>query len=244
MTLRFASDGRLPQTRTILDVPDGIVRDPEVSWDGSQIVFAMRKNSRDDYHIYQMELDAGEPVQLTSGSELSDVEPAYLPDGRLLFNSTRDLKFCQCNRHPMGNLFVMSPDGTNILQIGGNNLWEGHPSLLPDGRILYSRWEYVDRQFGPSFGLWTCNPDGTGHALFYGNNAWAPGSILDARIIPETETVVCIFGACHDLPWGAMAIVDRRQGMDGSDPVLQIWPAWTREVAGEPAECAMASRAH
>ena len=217
------------ETRTILDVPEGIVRDPEVSWDGSHVVFAMRRNAKDDYHIYQMDLEGSQPVQLTSGAELSDVEPTYLPDGRLLFNSTRDLKFCQCNRHPMGNLFVMAPDGTNMLQIGGNNLWEGHPSVMPDGQILYSRWEYVDRQFGPSFGLWTCNPDGTGHALYYGNNAWAPGSILDARVIPGTERVLCIFGACHDLPWGAMAIVDRRRGLDGSDPVQQIWPAWTRK---------------
>ena len=232
-TVRFGPDGRAAEVRTLLEVPQGIARDPEVSFDGRRIVFAMRKTKADDYHIYEMTLSPrlgpGDVRQLTFGSKLADVEPMVLPDGRIAFNSTRDLKFCQCNRHPMGNLFAMDADGANLIQIGGNDLWEGHPSLLSDGTILYSRWEYVDRQFGPSFGLWTCNPDGTNHVLYYGNNAWAPGTILDARAIPGSSRVVCIFGACHDLPWGAMAIVDRHYGMDGSKPVVRIWPASTRK---------------
>ena len=107
-----------------------------------------------------------------------------MPNGKIVFSSTRDVKYCQCNRHISPNLFVMEADGRNILQIGRNNLAELHASLLPDGRILYDRWEYVDRHFGPSFGLWTCNPDGTNHALYYGSNAWSPGAIIQARAIP------------------------------------------------------------
>ena len=118
-----------------------------------------------------------------------------------MFSSTRDVKYCQCNRHICPNLFVMDADGRNVLQIGHNNLPELHASLMPDGRILYDRWEYVDRQFGPSFGLWTCNPDGTNHALYYGSNAWSPGAMIDARAIPGSHRVVCIFGSCHDRPW-------------------------------------------
>jgi hypothetical protein len=100
---------------------------------------------------------------------------------------------------------------------------------MPDRRILYSRWEYVDRQFRPSFGRWTCHPDGTAHSLIYGNNARTPGSIVDGHVIPGTGLVLCVFGACHDLPSGAPVIVDRRRGMDGSSPVVRIWPAWTRK---------------
>jgi len=227
-TIRFGPGGDVAEVKTLLEAPEGIARDPEVSFDGRRIVFAMRKNKADDYHVYEIGADGSGLKQLTFGSKLSDVEPVYLPDGRIAFNSTRDLKFCQCNRHPMGNLFAMDADGANMVQIGGSTLWEGHPSLLSDGRLLYSRWDYVDRQFGPSFGLWTCNPDGTAHALCYGNNAWTPGSILDGHAIPGTQNIVCIFGACHDLPWGAMAIVDRRRGLDGSEPVTHIWPANAR----------------
>jgi len=211
--------------RTIVDPGEsGVVRDPAVSFDVKRIVFSMRRSRDDDYHIYEVDADGRNLRQLTAGTMVADIGPAYLPDGRIVFSSTRDVKYCQCNRHICPNLFVMDPDGRNLLQIGHNNLPELHASLMPDGRILYDRWEYVDRQFGPSFGLWTCNPDGTNHALYYGSNAWSPGAMIDARVVPGSEQVVCVFGSCHDRPWGALTIVDRRRGMDGPEPVVRIWP--------------------
>ena len=97
-------------------------------------------------------------AQLTDGSGLSDIDPIYLPDGRILFTSTRETKFCMCNRHVMGNLYVIRADGTGIEQIGHSTLHEGHPSLLPDGRVIYDRWEYVDRNFGDAQGVWSVQP--------------------------------------------------------------------------------------
>ena len=202
----------------------GLVRDPEVRFDARRIVFSMRRSRDDDYHVYEVDCDGRNLRQLTSGKMEADIDPAYLPNGRIVFSSTRDLKYCQCNRHVSPNLFVMDADGRNVQQIGHNNLPELHASLLPDGRILYDRWEYVDRQFGPSYGLWTCNPDGTRHALYYGSNAWSPGAIIQARAIPVGGQVVCTFGSCHDRPWGAMAVIDRRLGMGGPEPVVHIWP--------------------
>ena len=218
------------KVRTVIAVPKGIARDPDVAFDGLRIVFSMRHDVEDEYHVYEINADGSGLRQLTWGARLSDVDPLYLPNGRIAFSSTRDVKYCQCNRHIMPNLFSMNADGSNVIQIGGNDLTELHGSLLSDGRILYDRWEYVDRHFGPSFGLWTMNPDGTNHALFYGNNSWAPGAIIDARQIPGSERVVCIFGSCHDRPWGALAIVDRRMGMDGSEPVVKLWPETGRSL--------------
>ena len=103
-------------------------------------------------------------------------------------------------------------DGANIQQIGHSTLHEGHAALLPDGRILYDRWEYVDRNFGDAQGVWTVNPDGTNHAIHWENNTNSPGAVLDARPIPGTDLFVCVFSSCHDRPWGALAIVDRRRG--------------------------------
>ncbi|MDQ1255523.1 MAG: hypothetical protein QG656_115, partial [Candidatus Hydrogenedentes bacterium] len=210
---------------TLLDVPEGIARDIEVRCDGQRILFSMRRDIADDYHLYEMNADGSDVRQLTYGSGLTDIDPFYLPNGQIAFSSTREPKYCQCNRHIMANLFVMDADGANIRQIGHNDLFEGHGCVLPDGRILYDRWEYVDRHFGPSFGLWTVNPDGTNHALYYGNNAWSPGGILDARAVPGTEWVIATFGSCHDRPWGALAIVDRRLGLDGTKPIVRSWPA-------------------
>jgi hypothetical protein len=215
----------LPGVKTLLAVPEGIVRDPDVSFDGRKILFAMRRDRKDDYHLYETKADGTELKQLTYGSGISDIDPIYLPDGRILFSSSREPKYCMCNRHIMCNLFTMDADGANIQQIGHSTLHEGHASLLPDGRILYDRWEYVDRNFGDAQGLWTVNPDGTSHVVYYGNNTGSPGAKLEARPIPGTELVLCTFSSCHDRPWGALAMLDRRKGVDGREPVIRTWPA-------------------
>jgi hypothetical protein len=211
--------------RTLMEAGLGCIRDPDVSFDGRTILISFRRDAKDDYHIYELHRDGSGLRQLTFGPGLADIDPLYLPGGQIAFSSTRDVKYCQCNRHISPNLFRMESDGANPVQIGVNDLPELRASVMPDGRLLYERWEYVDRQFGPSYGLWTANPDGTAHALYYGNNSWVPGAIMYARAIPGTEQVVCIFGSCHDSPWGALAIIDRRIGSDGAAPVVKIWPS-------------------
>ena len=218
-----------PQT-TLYEAPKGIVRDPDVSFDGKKILFSMRLDASDDYHLYEINADGTDLKQLTFGSGISDIDPIYLPNGQILFTSTREPKYCMCNRHIMGNLFTMEADGANIQQIGHSTLHEGHASLLPDGRVIYDRWEYVDRNFGNAQGLWTTNPDGTNHVVYYGNSTDSPGAKLEARAIPGTEQVICTFSSCHDRPWGALAILDRRLGVDGRAPVLRTWPASAIEL--------------
>jgi len=215
---------------TLYNVPKGIVRDPDVHFDGKKILFSMRLDASDDFHLYEINVDGTRLKQLSFGTGVSDIDPIYLPNGQILFTSTREPKYCMCNRHIMGNLFTMEADGANIQQIGHSTLHEGHASLLPDGRIIYDRWEYVDRNFGNGQGLWTTNPDGTNHVVYYGNSTESPGAKLEARVIPGTEQVICTFSSCHDRPWGALAILDRRLGVDGRAPVLRTWPAAAIEL--------------
>jgi len=209
---------------TLVNLPHGVARDPEVSFDGRRILFSMRRDIKDDYHLYEIRADGTGLKQLTFGAGVSDIDPLYLPDGRIAFTSTREPKYCMCNRHIMGNLFRMDADGANIHQIGRSTLFEGHGSVMPDGRILYDRWEYVDRNFGDAQGVWTCNPDGTNHVLYWGNNTRSPGAVLDNRIIPGTERFIATLSSCHDRPWGAIGILDRRRGTDGKSPILRTWP--------------------
>ncbi|MDO5553113.1 MAG: hypothetical protein Q4G68_05080 [Planctomycetia bacterium] len=227
------------EVHVLLNVPEGIVRDPCVHFDGQRILVSLRWNLQDDFHIYEMDLRGRDPWtttvnrddlrQLTYGSGLSDIDPQYLPNGRIVFSSSREPKYCMCNRHIMMNLHTMEADGSNILQIGHSTLYEGHSSLLPDGRILYYRWEYVDRNFSDAEGAWTVNPDGTNHALFWGNNTESPATTIDPRIMPGSSSeYVCTMTACHISPWGAIGVIDRRKGLDGKAPVVQVWPqeAW------------------
>ena len=240
------------QTQTLLELPDGIVRDPCVSFDAKKILVSIRKSKEDDYHIYEYEVDLTCPTitihgadsneqvaklagltQLTFGGGLSDIDPLYLPSGEILFSSTREPKYCMCNRHIMCNLFTMNPDGSRMQQIGHSTLFEGHASLLSDGRVVYDRWEYVDRNFGDAQGVWMTNPDGTNHAIYWGNNTNSPGGVLDTRVLPGSDSMfLCTFSSCHDRPWGAIALVDRRKGIDGKEPVLQTWPSSAIDLVG------------
>ena len=233
-----AVDPTTGTVRTLLDAPAGAVRDAEMSFDGHKVLFSMRRDAKDDYHVHELDVASLSVRQLTFGRGVSDFDPLYLPDGRIAFSSTREPKYCMCNRHIMGNLFRMDADGANVQQIGKSTLHEGHGCLMPDGRILYDRWEYVDRNFGDAQGLWTSNPDGTNHAVYYGNNTPSPGGILDARVIPHTggNRFIATYSSCHDRPWGALAIVDRSRGIDTprnpkdprDGPEMHLWPegAW------------------
>ncbi|MBN1819027.1 MAG: hypothetical protein JW828_16830 [Sedimentisphaerales bacterium] len=218
-------DVKTGKVQTLLETVAGVIRDPDVHFDGTRILFSMRRDIRDPYHIYEINSDGSGLKQLTFADGISDIDPVYLPDDTIVFSSTREPKYCMCNRHIMANLFRMEADGANIHQIGKSTLFEGHGSLLPDGRLLYDRWEYVDRNFGDAQGLWTVNPDGTNHAIYWGNNTASPGAVIDAREINGAQQVVCTFSSCHDRPWGAMAIIDRRLALDGRPGVVRTWPA-------------------
>ena len=119
------------------------------------------------------------------------------------------------------------------------DLRDGLPAAL---NRLVARWQnplrefayqYL-RNFGDAQGLWTVNPDGTNHAVFWGNNTPAPGGVIDARPLPGGDRVLCILGSCHDRPWGALAIVDPRLGLDGRKPVVRTWPAGAADLVRDP----------
>jgi hypothetical protein len=211
--------------KTLVESKTGVVRDPELSFDAQKVIFSMRKSKDDSYSLYEINIDGTGLKQLTFARGVSDIDPLYLPDGGIVFSSTRQPKYCMCNRHIMANLYRMNADGSNISQIGVSTLFEGHASLMNDGRILYDRWEYVDRNFGDAQGLWTVNPDGARHSVYYGNNTKSPDGVIDGRQMGNSDLVAAIFTACHERPWGSLAIIDRKKGVDGIDPVVRIWPA-------------------
>ena len=67
------------KSRTVIETQEGVVRDPEVSFDGKKIIFSMRKNREDFYHIYEINTDGSGLRQLTFAEGVSDIDPLYLP---------------------------------------------------------------------------------------------------------------------------------------------------------------------
>lgn len=220
------------KTRVLVSAPKGIIRRPCVNFDGRHIVFAMCGDGGDRFHIYEVEVDpetlftdAGEvePRQLTSAPDVYDVDPIYLPDGKIAFCSTRDHKYVPCAGQLVPQLFRMDGDGANIHQITRSTVHENELSLTPHGRILYSRWDYVDRNFGDGHGYWVTNPDGTSQAIVWGNNTSHPAAPWTARMMPDGR-LLCILGNHHGSLGGALALIDPRKAIDGRKSIVRTWP--------------------
>jgi cytochrome c553 len=200
--------------RILLEDKDGTIRDPVVHYDAKRILFSYRPGQTPNFHLYEIDLDGQHLRQLTDGP-FDDIEPCYLPDGGLGFISSRCKRWVQCWVTQAATMHRCDADGKNIRPLSANIEQDNTPWPLPDGRILYQRWEYVDRSQMHFHHLWTANPDGTGEMVFYGN--MNPGTVmLDAKPIPETQKVVAIFSPIHGLPEhnGAITVIDPRKGPD------------------------------
>jgi len=202
------------QVAVLLDDPNGAFRDPQVHYDGKRVVFSWRRDGADYYHLYEVNVNGTGLRQLTDGP-FDDIEPTYLPDGGIMFPSTRCNSWVCCGSFKVTTLHRCDGDGTNIRKISSSALNENTPSVLPDGRVLYMRWEYVDRNQMRYQHLWTMNPDGTGVMVYYGNQF--PGNVfLDGKPIPGTNRVVYVESPYHGLldHAGVLMTVDPRNGPD------------------------------
>ena len=201
-------------TETVLldDAAAGAVRDPCLSADGQTILFIWRKSGENYYHLYTIPVTGGTPTQLTDGP-WNDFEAIWVPDGGIVFCSTRCHRWIPCFEAEVANLHRCDADGSNIRSISSNVETECAPWMLPDGRIIYMRWEYTEKDRAVFHNLWTVNPDGTNHQIYFGNVKGLEYVWNDAKPIPGTEAVVFV-AHNHGGPehTGSIAIVDQQGG--------------------------------
>ncbi len=205
---------RTKQVATLIDDPKGGVRDPQVSYDGKKILFAYRKDDTENYHLHEMNVDGTGLKQLTDGP-WDDIEPTYVPDGGIVFVSNRCKRWVNCWLTQVAVLHRCDADGKNIHEISSNNEHDNTPWPMPDGRLLYTRWEYVDRSQVHYHHLWATYPDGTAQTVFYGN--LHPGiAMLDAKPIPNSDKFVVSFSPGHGQAehQGVVTVVDPKAGPD------------------------------
>jgi len=218
-------DGAYGKVRAMIEDHDGIIRNPDVSFDGERILFAWKKSDRqDDFHIYEMEIATGEIRQLTHGVGYADYEGAYLPDDNILFSSTRCGQTVDCNWVEVSNLYLMDGDGRHMRRIGFDQVHTIFPTVTDDGRVLYTRWEYSDRgQIFPQ-PLFQMNSDGTNQREFYGNNSWFPTNIIHGRKVPGSRKVLAIVTGHHRPAQGKLAVIDPAAGRQEGRGVQLIAP--------------------
>ncbi|MDO4630016.1 MAG: hypothetical protein Q4C70_12615 [Planctomycetia bacterium] len=216
--LELTPEGEYRETILISD-PCGVIRDPEISWDGKSVIFAWKKSDRlDDFHIYRMDLATKKVTQLTFGLGWADYEPCELPGGDIIFNSTRCSQVVDCWWTEVANLYRMDAEGRFMRRMTFDQVHDNYPTWTHDGRIIYTRWDYNDRgQIFPQ-GLFQMNPDGTGQTALYGNNSWFPTTILHTRSIPNTNgKLLCVFSGHHTWQRGKLGVLDPNKGREENE---------------------------
>ena len=185
----------------------GLFRDPDVSWDGRRVVFSFKPKEGAPNNIYEVAVD-GTGLRRLTDSPAEDIDPAYLPDGRIVFISTRVPRFVLChNTFTVSVLHVMEADGSSPRCISANTVNEFTPSVAADGGILYTRWEYVDKNVGNNQSLWRARPDGS-FATHVAGAHWGPITFWEPRQVPHSRLIVCTLAPHMPIAAGPIALVD------------------------------------
>ena len=213
----------------------GFVGDVDLNFDADKMLFSM-PGSHGRWHIWEIRADGTGLRQITE-TEYRDVEnydPCYLPDGRIVFASTRCFAGIPCveGEDNVANLCIMDADGGNLRQLCFDQDHNWCPTVLNDGRVLFTRWEYSDTPHYFSRLLFRMNPDGTGQAEYYGSNSFWPNSTFYARPIPGHPTQVAgIVSGHHGVPrMGELVIFDPAKGRYEADGVVQRIPGYGKKV--------------
>ena len=210
---------------------------PDVSFDGKRVLFCFRPKADRTFHLYETSVDDGGVTQLTRGS-YDDLDPIYMPDGHIVFVSNRGHSHARCTvGHPSTVVSRCDADGKNIYLISGGNEPEYTPAVMPNGQVLYTRWEYTDKELMRIQSLWTVNPDGTGTSAYWGNQSYWPDMLVEARAIPGTGRVMFSGQGHHNVYWGSIGIVDPKKGFNYPDGLTKVtWDVPWCEVGNGPAE--------
>lgn len=178
------------------------------------------------YHIFRAELDGVSVRQLTDGP-WNDFDPCVLPSGRLAFISERRGGFLRCGArpNPTFTLHGMMPDGSDIIPLSSHETHEWHPSVTHDGMIVYTRWDYVDRDSDIAHHPWVCYPDGRDPRVLHGNYPEArenrPWMELAIRAVPGSSRLVAVAAPHHGENYGSIVLVDPRIEDDGAGRQLK-----------------------
>ena len=223
----------------------------DLSYDARRVVFDWKKDINTGFRIYEVNIDGSGLRQLTFDQDdeqdlirkyrtlrtptgtpyitgVDDMHPCYLPDGDIVFVSTRCQKGILCDGPDVltsTTLHRMDKDGKNLRAISFNSVSEATPSIMQDGRILYTRWEYVDKGGSACKCIWAMNPDGSNSVEIYANNIAHPTTFIDARDVPGAGNQIVVAGTPH-MPLGVGTIIrlNTVYSLRTRDPMTYLTP--------------------
>jgi len=118
----------------------------------------------------------------------------------------------------------MDADGKNMRCLSDGQVNEINPCVLDDGRVIYMRWEYVDKGFGNAQSLWAIRPDGSGSDHVYKNSLVRPGSMTNARSVPDSRLIVAVAAGHHGGMAGPIVLIDNRRNRRNAQGLTNLTP--------------------
>ena len=258
----FSTEGKGQTVTNLLDGQLGIghVRGIDLHWDGDKIVFGYAQQTEDwlaepwpwpwenyggerlkghelrlsqePIHIYEINADGSGLRQITDHDMWSDLDPAYLPNGDIVFVSERCGFSLQCNNGPFHdetscNLYSVKPDGTGLRWLSYNKDGDYQPHVFNDGTIGYCRWEYQERAWATLQSVWYMRPDGTGADALFKQHLDNPWALENTREIPMStgdRKFVSIAAAHHTLACGPVCILSPNVSLNDSAAISIVTP--------------------
>ncbi|NQT86643.1 SUMF1/EgtB/PvdO family nonheme iron enzyme, partial [bacterium] len=220
----------------------GYVGDVKLHFDGDRMLFSSI-GSHDRFQIFEIGVDGKGLRQLTRGEEddVDNYDACYLADGRILFGSSACFQSVPCQRRydEVANLFVMNRDGSGVRRLCFDQDHNFYPTMMNDGRVLYTRWEYTDIAHAFSARLFTMHPDGTQQRAYYASSSFWPNRIFYAKPIPgrPTQFVGIVTGHHGTARAGELILFDVGKGRRQADGVVQRIPGRGKKVEAVLRDC-------
>jgi hypothetical protein len=166
------------------------------------------------FHLFRADADGGNLRQLTHGM-WNDFDPCFLPNGRIAFISGRSGGTQRCGYRfiPGYTLFSVMGDGSDLVQFSWHDTNEWHPSVNNNGMLVYTRWDYVDRDSDIAHHLWFCYPDGRDPRSMHGNypdvREMRPWMEMSIRAIPNSGKYIATAASHHGEAYGSLVMIDQ-----------------------------------
>jgi len=234
-------------TELVPELNAGVVGRFDLSYDAKKIVFGFKKGPQEGYRIYEVGVDGDGLRQLTYPPEneeelvakyrvsgqyhhgTDDMHPCYLPDGGIAFISTRCQYGILCDgpdNFTTTILYRMDADGKNMQKLTNSSVSEASPAVLPDGRIMYTRWEYVNKGAVSAKCLWAMRADGSASSEIYANDISLPPTFIYGRPIPDAPNKYVVLGTPHYPQTGVGTVIrlDMTKNIRTRDPMTYMTP--------------------
>jgi hypothetical protein len=209
-------------------MPRRMVQDLDLWFDADKVVFAAATDRERRYQLYEIGIDGSGLTRLAQ-TPYDDSNPAYLPDGGVVFGSTQARAGVMCGggRNSHDNIYRLSPDKSQRRRLSYCKDDDAYPYVLNDGRVVFMRWDYQERGVNDIFSLWVVRPDGTGADAFY--RVHIPMKVIvqtlrDPLPIEGSDKIIATGGSHRTHNEGQLILADPTMGINNPLGMRTVTP--------------------